>query len=75
MADDRVDLILSELREMRVEGQDTRDKVIILVEQAKDIEDHENRIRLLEQLKWGLPITGMTAIGAMILSAWTAKGS
>lgn len=72
MNEDRIDLILGELREMRNENRDQGDRLVRIEEQTKAIPDHESRIRTLEQLKWGLPITGMTAIGAMILSAWTS---
>lgn len=76
MSEDRLSEILGELREMRDENRDQGDRLIRIEEQTKAIPDHESRIRTLEQLKWGLPITGMTAIGAMILSAWTStKGA
>lgn len=76
MSDDRIDQILGELQEMRTENRDQGDRLIRIEEQTKSLPDHEARIRTLEQLKWGLPITGMTAIGAMILSAWTStKGA
>lgn len=76
MSDDRLSEILSEIRDMRDENRDQGDRLIRIEEAVKVIPDHENRIRTLEQLKWGLPITGMTAIGAMILSAWSStKGA
>lgn len=71
MNDDRIDQILGELQEMRTENRDQGDRLIRIEERVGQLPDHESRIRTLEQLKWGLPITGMTAIGAMILSAWT----
>jgi len=74
MSGDRIGEILSELREMRQEGQDTREKVITLIEQAKGIVDHEDRLRSLERWKYGLPVTGLVAIGSMALSAWAKTG-
>lgn len=88
MTDDRFGEILSEIREMRAEQREARERLIRIEGQIEDIGDHETRIRklellppdtgarltALEQLKWGLPITGITALGAMVLSAWTKVG-
>lgn len=64
--------ILEELREMRREGQDTRDKVTSLVEQTKAVPDHENRLRALERWRYGIPAAGLTAVAAAAVSAFTA---
>lgn len=64
--------ILQELREMRTEGRDTRDKVTTLVEQAKAVPDHENRLRALERWRYGIPAAGLTAVAAAAVSAFTA---
>lgn len=68
--------ILEELREMRREGQDTREKVTALVEQAKGIPDHETRLRALERWRYGIPVAGITAAVAAVTSAFSAtKGN
>jgi fatty acid desaturase len=68
--------ILDELREMRREGQDTRDKVTALVEQTKAVPDHETRLRALERWRYGIPVAGVTAAVAATISAFSAtKGA
>lgn len=64
--------ILEEIREMRREGQDTRDKVTTLVEQAKAVPDHETRLRALERWRYGIPVAGVTAAVAATISAFSA---
>lgn len=44
------------------------------VEQEKKVGDHEARIRSLEVWKYGLPVTGLVAVGSMALSAWKIVG-
>lgn len=71
--------ILDELREMRREGQDTRDKVTSLVTQAeqlnKQVPDHENRLRVLERWRYGIPAAGVTAVVAAITAFTASKGA
>lgn len=42
--------------------------------QEKKVEDHEGRLRSLEVWKYGLPVTGLVALGSMALSAWKISG-
>lgn len=74
MSEDRYGEILIELREIRANGVATNIQVTRLVERDaerdREVTDHEGRIRFLEKLQWGLPVTGITALGAMVLSAW-----
>ncbi len=44
-----------------------------LQEQIKLVPDHENRIRVLERWKYGLPLAGLTAVLSAGVSAWTAS--
>jgi hypothetical protein len=47
-----------------------------LEEKVGDIPDHEVRLRVLERWKYGLPVTGATAVASALLSAWTfSKGA
>lgn len=57
-----------------IEAQNTVMLVALtrLQEQVSSMPDHENRIRSLERWKYGLPVTGLTAIIAFAASAWTA---
>lgn len=64
--------VLDELNQMRTDQQKILVAVTTLVEQAKDLPDHEERIRSLERWKYGLPIAGLTAVLSAGLSAWTA---
>lgn len=83
--------VLNELTVMRAESRETLVKVTTIEERVKDVGDHEARLRVvesamppdaktrltsLERWRYGLPITGIVAIGGTVLSAWTAtKGT
>lgn len=62
--------VLDELNQMRTDQQKILVAVTTLVEQAKDLPDHEDRIRSLEKWKYGLPVTGLVAVGSLAMSAW-----
>lgn len=74
MSEDRIPELLDEVREMRREGQQTRDMVTRLVardeERDREVADHETRIRVLEKWQYALPITGVTALGSIVVSLW-----
>lgn len=67
---DEMGRVLDELSEMRRDQAKILVAVTTLVEQAKDLPDHEDRIRSLEKWKYGLPITGLVAVGSLAMSAW-----
>lgn len=48
------DRILDKLDEINIQGAATLAQIGVLQEQIKAIPDHENRIRALEQWRWGL---------------------
>lgn len=58
-----------------------RDMLTALVElktkdaaQERKVDDHESRLRSLEVWKYGLPVTGLVAVGSLALSAWKMAG-
>lgn len=80
-------LILNELTQMRRDSQTMLEKVVRIEETVRDVGDHEARIRVLEQAmpdeakvrltalerwRYGMPITGLLALGGAAVSAWTA---
>ncbi len=69
MSEEMNALILAKLTTIEAENRATLVAVTQLQEQAKDIADHEGRIRSLEHWKWGL--TGLIAFSSMAVSAWT----
>lgn len=78
MTDDRLPEVLGELQEIRREGQQVRDMVTRLVtrdeERDREVVDHESRLRVLERWQYALPVTGITALGSMVLAAWSKAG-
>lgn len=69
---DEMGRVLDELGEMRREQTKILVAVTALVEQVKGVPDHETRIRSLERWKYGLPVTGLVAVGGLAISAWSA---
>lgn len=61
-------LILEELRLMRAENRDVRDRVIALQTQMAelmgDVPTHETRISTLERWRWSIPGTVALAVAA-----------
>lgn len=62
----------------KLDGIDAQNQVMLvaltrLQEQVSSMPDHESRIRVLERWKYGLPVTGLTAVLAMAVSAWSAS--
>lgn len=78
MSDDRFSEVMEELRHIRREGQQNGVHIATLLnmaeEREKEIVDHENRIRVLEKWQYALPITGVTALGSIVISAWSKFG-
>jgi fatty acid desaturase len=67
------DRLFEKLERIEAHGIETVQRLARLEEQAKDVPDHESRIRLLERWKYGLPIAGLTAVLSAGVSAWTAS--
>lgn len=80
-------LILNELTQMRRDSQVMLEKVVRIEETVRDVGDHEARIRVLEasipdeakvrltaleRWRYGLPVTGLTALASIGLSVYTA---
>lgn len=53
--------VLEELRDMRTEQRELRDKVIEMVTRMEDVPDLKVRVSALEKWKWGM-------VGAMLAS-------
>lgn len=56
-----IDRVLEELREMRSENREMRDKVVEVATRMEDVPDLKNRVALLEKWKWG-------TVGALLAS-------
>jgi hypothetical protein len=44
-------------------------QLAVIIEQLKDIPDHEQRIRSLERWRWGLPASVLASVAAVV-AAW-----
>lgn len=53
--------VLEELRDMRAENRELRDKVVTMVTRMEDMPDLKIRVTALEKWKWGM-------VGAMLAS-------
>ena len=53
--------VLEELRDMRAENRELRDKVVAMVTRMEDMPDLKIRVTALEKWKWGM-------VGAMLAS-------
>lgn len=66
------DRILDKLDEIDAQNRLMIIALTRLEEQVRAVPDHETRLRSLERWKYGLPITGLTAVLSMGVSAWSA---
>lgn len=46
-------------------------QLAVISEQLKAVPDHESRIRSLEKWRYGLPLSGLLAVGSAALSVYT----
>lgn len=68
--------ILNKLDEIDAQNRIMIIALTRLEEQVRAVPDHELRLRSLERWKYGLPVTGLTALVSMAVSAWSAtKGT
>jgi len=47
-------------------------QLAVISEQLKAVPDHEQRIRSLERWRYALPLSGLAALGSIILSIYQA---
>lgn len=67
------DRIVAKLDKIEEQNSVTLIALTRLQEQMNAVPDHESRLRSLERWKYGLPVTGLTAIVSMGISAWSAS--